>query len=53
MAQKPVVTTPTQPKLNSKVGFDRKMTLDLHHHPPPSAPNILNFIKISAFPDPI
>ena len=29
-----IVTTPTQPQLNSKVGFDTKMTLD-HHHPPP------------------
>ena len=26
-----IVTTPTQPKLNSKVGFDMKMTLDHHH----------------------
>ena len=28
-----IVTTPTQPKLNSKVGFDTKMT---QHHPPPA-----------------
>ena len=28
-----VVTTPTQPQLNSTVGFDTKMTL-IHHHPP-------------------
>ena len=28
-----VVTTPTQPQLNSKVGCDMKMTL-IHHHPP-------------------
>ena len=27
-----IVTTPTYPQLNSKVGFDMKMTLD---HPPP------------------
>ena len=27
-----IVTTPTQPQLNSKVGFDTKRTL--HHHPP-------------------
>ena len=30
-----IVTTPTQPQLNSKVGFDTKMTFDHHHHPPP------------------
>ena len=29
-----IVTTPTQPQLNSKVGCDMKMTL-IHHHPPP------------------
>ena len=28
-----IVTTPTQPQLNSKVGFDTKVTLN--HHPPP------------------
>ena len=28
-----VITTPTQPQLNSKVGFDIKMTL-VHHRPP-------------------
>ena len=28
-----IVTTPTQPQLNSKVGCDMKMTL-IHHHPP-------------------
>ena len=44
------VTTPTQPKLNSKVGFATKMTLD--HHPPPP-PNKLNVINISAIPDTI
>ena len=27
-----IVTSPTQPQLNSKVGFDTKMTLE--HHPP-------------------
>ena len=27
------VKTPTQPQLNSTVGFDTKMTL-IHHHPP-------------------
>ena len=26
------VTNPTQPQLNSKVGFDMKMTLDHRHH---------------------
>ena len=31
-----IVTTPTQPQLNSKVGCDTKMTLD--HHPPPPPP---------------
>ena len=45
-----IVTTPTQPQLNSKVGFDTKMTLDHHHHPPPHK---LNVINISAVPDPI
>ena len=39
-----IVTTPTQPQLNSKVGFDMKMTLD---HPP----HKLNVINISAVPD--
>ena len=29
-----IVTTPTQPQLNSKVAFDTKITLD--HHPPPT-----------------
>ena len=28
------VTTPTQPQLNSKAGFDTKMTLHHHHTPP-------------------
>jgi len=34
---KQIVTTPTQPKLNTtKVGLDTKMTLHQHqHHPPP------------------
>ena len=27
-----IVIPPTQPQLNSKVGFDMKMTLDHHHH---------------------
>ena len=40
--QKVVVTTPTQPQLNSKVGFDTKMTLD---HPP----HKLNVINIQLF----
>ena len=30
-----IVTTPTQPQLNSTVGYDTKMTL-IHHHPPPT-----------------
>ena len=30
-----IVTTPTQPQLNSKAGFDMKMTLD-HQHPTPT-----------------
>ena len=42
-----IVTTPTQPQLNSKVGFDTKMTLD---HPPPQK---LNVINISGVPAPI
>ena len=29
-----IVTAPTQPQLNSRVGFGNKMTLDHHHHPP-------------------
>ena len=41
-----IVTTPTQPQLNSKVGFDMKMTL--HHHPP----HKLNVSNISAVTDP-
>ena len=41
-----IVTTPTQPQFNSKVGFVAKMTLD--HHPLK-----LNVINISAVPDPI
>ena len=32
-----IVTTPTRPQLNSKIGFDIKMTL-YHHHPPPTHP---------------
>ena len=48
-----IVTTPTQPQLNSKVVFDMKMTLDHHHHPPPPPPthhhpNRLNVSNISA-----
>ena len=42
-----IVTTPTQPQLNSKVGCDTKMTLDHHHH------HKLYVINISAVPDPI
>ena len=38
-----IVTTPTQPQLNSKVGVDMKMTL--HHK--------LNVTNISGVPDPI
>ena len=34
-----IVTTPTQPQLNSKVKFDMKMSLHHHHHhPPPPQP---------------
>ena len=36
-----IVTTPIQPQLNSKVGFDMKMTLD--HPPPPHKLNVINF----------
>ena len=43
-----IVTTPTQPQLNSKVGFDMKMTLDDH-----TPLHKLNVINISAVPDPI
>ena len=42
----------TQPQLNSKVGFDMKMTLDHHHHHQP-LPQKLNVINISGVPDPI
>ena len=45
-----IVTTPTQPQLNSKVGCDTKMTTTTtthHHH------QKLNVINISAVPDPI
>ena len=48
-----IVTTPTQPQLNSEVGFDMKMTL---HHPPTTHPpthDKLNVINISAVPNPI
>ena len=45
--QSDIVTTPTQPQLNSKVAFDTKITLD--HHPPP--PHKLNVINISAVAD--
>ena len=41
-----IVTTPTQPQLNSTVRFDTKMTLHHHHH------HKLNVINISAVPDP-
>ena len=44
-----IVTTPTQPQLILKVGFDMKITID--HHPPP--PHELNVINISSVPDPI
>ena len=40
-----IITTPTQPQLNSKVGFDTKMTLDHHQY------HKLNVINISAVPD--
>ena len=42
------VITPTQPQLNSKDGFDTKMTLEHHHHH-----RKLNVIDISANPDSI
>ena len=42
-----IVTTPTQPQLNSKVVFDMKMTLN-HHQP-----HKLNNLDISAFPNQI
>ena len=51
----PIVTTPTQPQLNSKVGCDMKMTL-IHHHPPPPPthhPHKLNVGNISAVTGPI
>ena len=44
-----IVTTPTQPQLNSKVGCDMKMTLIHHHH----TTHKLNVINISAVPTPI
>ena len=42
-----IVTTPTQPQLNSKVECDMKMTL-IHHHS-----HKLNVSNISAVTDPI
>ena len=55
-----IVTTPTQPQLNSKVVCDTKITLHHHHHNPPPLPTTttntyhkLNVINISAVPDPI
>ena len=42
-----IVTPPTKPQLNWKVGFDVKMTVDHHHH------HKLNVINISAVPGPI
>ena len=39
-----IVTSPTQPKLNSKDRFDTKMTSDHHHH------YKLNVSNISADP---
>ena len=47
-----VVTAPTQPQLNSKVGFDTKMTLDHHHHLL-LHPHKLNVSNISAVTDPM
>ena len=44
-----IVTNPTQPQLNSIVGFDRKMTLNTTTDPP----HKLNVINISAVPNPI
>ena len=38
-----IVTTPTQPQFNSKVGVDMKMTLD-HHHPPTHCTNSMSSI---------
>ena len=40
-----IVTTPTQPQLNSKVGCDTKMTLIHHHHPPPTHTNSMSAIS--------
>ena len=47
-----VVTTPTQPQLNSIVGCDMKMTL-IHHHHHHHHPHKLNVSNISAVTDPI
>ena len=44
-----IVTTPTKPQLNSKVGLDTKIILDHHHHPP----HKLNVSNISAVSYPI
>ena len=42
-----IITTPTQPQLNSIVGFDTKMTLDHHHiHPPPPPPTTTNSMSL-------
>ena len=46
-----IVTTPTQPQFNSKVGFDMKMTLI--HQPPTTTHQELNVGNISAVMDPI
>ena len=42
-----IVTTPTQPQLNSKVGFATKMTLDRHYH----HHHKINVINISGVPN--
>ena len=46
-----IVTTPTQPQLNSKVGCDMKITLVHHHHH--HHPHKLNVRNITAVTDPI
>ena len=43
-----IVTTPTQPQLNSKVGCDMKMTLIHHHHHPPPTTTTTHTNSMSA-----
>ena len=51
-----IFTTPTQPQLNSKIGFDMKMTFH-HHHPPPQTqcrqyPDFNETLKVDSWEHP-